>query len=89
METIYQIRVRGHLDRNWSEWFGGLQIEHDPCGDTTLTGLVGDQAALYGLITKARDLGLSLVSVNPVSQPDLQEISSLGGSFTNNQESSK
>ncbi len=89
METNYQLRVRGHLDQNWSEWFEGLTIRHDPGGDTTLTGPVADQAALYGLLTKARDLGLSLVSVNPISQPDLQVNPNLGGSSLINKESSK
>jgi hypothetical protein len=61
------LRVRGHLDVAWSEWFDGLTIAHEPNGETTLTGTVQDHAALYGLLAKARDLGLELVAVVPIS----------------------
>ncbi len=61
--TIYQIRVRGHLDRQWTDWFEGLTITLEEEGDTLLTGPVIDQAALHGLLKKVRDLGLPLVSV--------------------------
>ena len=61
---IYQIRIMGHLGRPWTEWFGGLTITHEANGDTLLTGLVVDQAALHGLLKKVRDLGMPLISVN-------------------------
>jgi hypothetical protein len=64
--TIYQIRVKGHLDDGWSDWFGGLSIMLEPNGDTLLTGPVVDQCALYGLLKKVHDLALPLVSVNVV-----------------------
>lgn len=60
---IYQIRLEGHLDRQWTDWFDGLTITLEEIGDTLLTGPVVDQSALYGLLKKARDLGMSLVSV--------------------------
>jgi len=63
----YCLRVRGHLDQTWSAWFDGFAIAHEPNGQTTLTGTVPDQAALYGLLTKARDLGLDLLAVLPAS----------------------
>jgi hypothetical protein len=63
---IYQIRIKDHLSREWTDWFGGLTITLEENGDTLLTGPVIDQAALYGLLKKVRDLGMSLVSVNPV-----------------------
>ncbi len=63
---IYEIRIEGHLGRQWTEWFGGLTITLKN-GDTLLTGPVVDQAALYGLLKKVRDLGLPLLSVNRVS----------------------
>lgn len=63
---IYQIRLAGHLDYQWTEWFGGLAITLEEDGDTLLTGPVVDQAALHGLLKKVRDLGMALVSVNPV-----------------------
>ncbi len=64
--TVYQIRIKGHLGRQWTEWFGGLRITLDDNGDTFLTGTVADQAALYGLLRKVRDLGMPLISVNSV-----------------------
>ena len=59
---IYQIRITGHLGRQWTDWFGGLVISLEDDGDTLLTGPVLDQAALYGLLKKVRDVGLPLVS---------------------------
>jgi hypothetical protein len=63
---IYQIRLKGHLDDRWAEWFEGLTITLQDSGDTLLTGPVIDQAALHGLLKKMRDLGLPLLSVSPV-----------------------
>ena len=66
---IYQIRVTGHLGAQWTDWFEGLTITLEEDGDTLLTGPVVDQAALYGLLKKVRDLGLPLVSVIPFNKP--------------------
>lgn len=60
---IYQIRLKGHLGRQWTDWFGGLTITLEANGDTLLTGPVADQAALHGLLRKVRDLGMPLLSV--------------------------
>lgn len=62
MQT-YQIRLQGHLGRQWATWFEGLTITLDESGETVLTGPVIDQAALYGLLRKVRDVGLPLLSV--------------------------
>ena len=62
----YEIRLKGHLDDRWAEWFEGLTITLEENGDTLLTGPVIDQAALHGLLKKVRDLGLPLVSVSPL-----------------------
>jgi len=62
--TVYQVRIKGHLGRQWSDWFGGLTITLEDSGDTLLTGPVADQAALHGLLRKVRDLGMPLISVN-------------------------
>ena len=62
----YQIRIKGHLSRQWTEWFEGLTITLEENGDTLLTGPVVDQAALHGLLKKVRDLGMPLISVNSV-----------------------
>jgi hypothetical protein len=64
--VVYQIRIKGHLSHQWTDWFGGLTITLEDNGDTLLTGPVIDQAALHGLLKKVRDLGMPLVSVSPL-----------------------
>jgi hypothetical protein len=64
--VVYQIRIKGHLDSQWTDWFEGLTITLEDTGDTLLTGPVVDQAALHGLLKRVRDLGMPLVSVIPV-----------------------
>ena len=66
---IYQIRIKGHLGRHWTDWFEGLAITLDDNGETLLTGAVVDQAALHGVLKKVRDLAMPLVSVIRV-KPD-------------------
>ena len=63
---VYQIRIRGHLDARWTDWFDGLTITLEEGGDTLLTGPVVDQAALHGLLKKVRDSGMPLLSVKSV-----------------------
>jgi hypothetical protein len=62
--VVFQIRVKGHLGAQWTDWFEGLTITLEANGDTLLTGPVVDQAALHGLLKKVRDLGMPLLSVN-------------------------
>lgn len=62
----YRLRVDGHLDHHWSSWFGDLTLTHEDDGTTSLTGAVADQAELHGLLTKIRDLGVTLISVTVV-----------------------
>lgn len=63
---VYQIRLKGHLSRQWKDWFEGLTITLEENGNTLLTGPVVDQAALHGLLKKVRDLGMPLLSLNSV-----------------------
>lgn len=69
---VYEIRIRGHLGQQWSDWFSGLAILLEEDGHTLLTGVVVDQAALHGILKKVRDLGMPLLSVNFIG-PDGQE----------------
>ena len=64
---IYQIRIKGHLGRQWTVWFDGLTITLEEDGNTLLAGTVVDQAALHGLLKKVRDLGMPLLLVNRVN----------------------
>ena len=59
-----EVRVKGCISKQWSEWFGGLTISHSDPAETVLTGIVADQAALYGIISRLRDLGLQLTLVS-------------------------
>ena len=67
--TVYQIRIKGHLGNQWTDWFDGLTITLEEDGETLLTGPVVDDAALHGLLKKVRDLGTPLLSVNRI-EPD-------------------
>lgn len=69
-QGIYQIRVRGILDEKWSDWFDGFAINPQVDDETLLTGPVADQAALHGLLSKIRDLGLPLLSVERVENEE-------------------
>ena len=60
---VYQIRIKGHLGREWTDWFGGLALTLEDNGETLLTGPVIDQAALHGVLKKVRDVGMPLLSV--------------------------
>ena len=62
----YEIRVKGHLDTRWAAWFDGLALSHGSDGTTLLRGPVVDQAALHGLLSRVRDLGLPLIAVTQV-----------------------
>ena len=66
----YRIRIRDHLDPLWSDWFDGLAIDQQADGTTTLTGPVVDQAELFGLLARLRDLGATLLAVEPLADDD-------------------
>ena len=71
--VVYQIRIKGHLGSQWTDWFEGLTITLEEDGDTLLTGPVVDQAALHGLLKKVRDLGMPLVSVSPLEHGQVDQ----------------
>lgn len=66
----YQLRIRGHLDSSWSDWFEGMALTQENDGTTSLCGPVLDQAALHGLLAKVRDIGATLIAVNLLEDPD-------------------
>ncbi len=75
---IYHIRIKGHLDDQWNDWFGGVTITQEEDGNTLLTCQVVDQSALHGLLRQIRDLGMPLISVNriepgKVDAPDIKQ----------------
>lgn len=59
-----EMRVKGYIDEQWSEWFGGLTISYSSADETVISGVVPDEAALYGIISRLRDLGLKLTSLS-------------------------
>jgi hypothetical protein len=74
--NVYQIRIKGHLGSRRADWFEGLTITLEENGDTLLTGTMVDQAALYGVLRKVRDLAMPLLSVNAVDpeQADVPDV---------------
>jgi hypothetical protein len=74
LPEYYEIKIKGHLDPCWSDWFAGLQLAHLEGNETLLSGSLPDQAALHGLLERVRDLNLTLISVScgrpPTRRPD-------------------
>jgi hypothetical protein len=68
----YEIKIKGHLDQRWSEWFAGLKLTHLEENETLLSGSLPDQAALHGLLERIRDLNLNLISVS-CGGPSIQD----------------
>ena len=66
--NYYEIRIKGHLDQSWADWFDGMTISHEANGETLLTGPLPDQSALHGVLNWLRDLGVQLISVNTVEE---------------------
>lgn len=64
--TVYQFKIKGHLGQQWMDWFEELTISLDEDGNTLLSGKVVDQSALHGILKKIRDMGIPLLSVNPI-----------------------
>jgi hypothetical protein len=73
--TYYEIRLMGHLNTDWAEWFPGLSLVNQDNGEALLTGYISDQAALHGVLNRIRNLGLTLISVNPElpNRPEAEE----------------
>jgi len=73
MSNYCEIVVKGHLDTNWSGWLEGLTITHNDKGETIISGPIRDQAALYGLLVKMRDMVLFLISVRYIADESFKE----------------
>ncbi len=71
---LYEIRVKGHLDQHWSDWFGGMTVTNEVTGDTVISGSVVDQAALHSLLIKVYNLNLTLISVLRIETNSRPEI---------------
>ena len=69
MSEYYEIKIKGHLDQRWSDWFAGLNISNTAADETLLSGSLPDQAALHGLFERIRDLNLKLISVTCSCSP--------------------
>jgi len=69
MPDYYEIKIKGHLDPRWSDWFAGLKLEHLEGDETMISGVLPDQTAVHGLLERIRDLNLTLVSVNSGNPP--------------------
>jgi hypothetical protein len=63
MPEYYEIKIKGHLDPSWSDWFSGLQLSNLEADETLLSGMLPDQSALHGLLERIRDLNITLISV--------------------------
>ena len=68
MAHYYEIRIKGHLDESWADWFDGMTVSHEANGETLLTGPLPDQSALHGVLNWLRDLSVQLISVNTVEE---------------------
>jgi hypothetical protein len=78
--AVYQVRIKGTFDKRWSDWFDGFTVVPQGGNETLLTGSVADQISLHGLLSKIRDLGLPLLSVERVeAAPSVEEQSLKGG----------
>jgi hypothetical protein len=73
MSDFCEIVVKGQLDTNWSGWLEGLTITHNDKGETIISGPIRDQAALYGILVKMRDLAMFLISVKYIADESLKE----------------
>ena len=70
----YEIKLKGHIDRSWGEWFDGFILTYESDGTTRLSGEIVDQAALHGLLKRIRDLGLPLISINRLNTEEQKDI---------------
>jgi hypothetical protein len=83
--TEYEIRLQGHLDTKWSEWFYDMTITHESDGTTTLHGALPDQVVLHSVLERIRDMNLTLINVNKLNDPNQNEVNSQEDTHINNE----
>ena len=83
--TMYEIKLQGHLDTKWSEWFYDMTITHESDGTTTLRGALPDQVVLHSVLERIRDMNLTLINVNKLNDPNQNEVNSQEDTHINNE----
>ena len=83
--NTYQIKLQGHLDKKWAEWFYDLDIIHESDGTTTLCGALPDQTALHSVLDRIRDMNLTLINVSKLNDINQDEVAAQDETLANSE----